>query len=111
MTLAEWETYCQRRGVMVLAAEEEGDLAGWAVAESCPQRLHIRTLEGDRAACRLLLNRLVMAAGERDLSGWVPLDRPDLRRMFRRLGFVLGGTGHHAGTPSSFYAWNRNADL
>jgi hypothetical protein len=107
----EWAAYCKSRGIVALVAEVEEDLIGWAVAGSCPHRLHIRGLEGGTAVCRLLLDRLVRAAGERDLSGWAARDRADVRRMFRRLGFAKGGIGARDGVPSVFYFWNRNADV
>jgi hypothetical protein len=109
LTPAEWASYCHRKGLIVFAAERDGELVGFAVAESCPHRIHVRRLEGDTHTCRRLLGRLVRAAGERDLSGWVPTDRPDLRRMFRRLGFIRGGRGHPEGRPASFYYWDRNS--
>jgi L-amino acid N-acyltransferase YncA len=107
----EWETYCKDRGVFVLVAEEEGNLVGWAVAESSPRCLYILRIEGDTATCRLLLGRLVRVAGERDLGGWVAHDRPAVRRLFQRLGFVKGGRFIRDGVPSVFYYWDRNADL
>jgi hypothetical protein len=110
MTTAEWQSYCRSKGPLVFVAERDEDLVGYAVAESCPQRVHIRSLVGDTRTGRLLLDRLVMAAGERDLSGWVPADRRDLRRLFRRRGFVRGGRGYHEGRPAYFYFWDRNKD-
>jgi hypothetical protein len=108
MTTAEWQSYCRGKGLLVLVAEQDDELVGYAVAQSCPQRVHIRDLVGDTRTGRLLLDRLVMAAGERDLSGWVPADRPDLRRLFRRRGLVRDGTGYHEGRPAYFYFWDRN---
>jgi L-amino acid N-acyltransferase YncA len=106
-----WEAYCKDQGVFVLVAEEEGDLVGWAVAESSPRCLYILRIEGDTDACRLLLGKLVRVAGERDLGGWVAHDRPAVRRLFQRLGFVRGGNGFRDGIPSVFYYWDRNADV
>jgi len=106
-----WEAYVKRCGVMALAAEEEGNLVGWAVAESCPHRLHILGIEGDTETCQMLLDRLVKAAGERDLSGWLARDRPDIRQLFKRLGFFKGRSGISDGVPSVFYFWDRNADV
>jgi hypothetical protein len=108
LTTAEWQAYCRSKGLLVFVAERDEDLVGYAAAESCPRRVHVLRLEGDTATCRLLLDRLVRAAGERDLSGWVPADRPDLRRLFRRRGFVRDGTGYHEGRPAYFYFWDRN---
>jgi L-amino acid N-acyltransferase YncA len=110
MSPAEWAAYCKSCGVMVLVAEEEDTLVGWAVAESSPRCLDILRIEGDTDTCRLLLGRLMGAAGERDLSGWVARDRPDLRRLFQRQGFVKGGRFIRDGVPSVFYYWDRNPD-
>jgi hypothetical protein len=107
----EWEAYCKDRGVFALVAEREGDLVGWAVAESSPRSLDILRIEGGTDVCRLLLGRLVRVAGERDLSGWVARDRPDVRRLFKRLGFFKGGRCIRDGVPSCFYFWDRNADV
>jgi hypothetical protein len=104
------QSYCRSKGLLVFVAERDDDLVGYAVAESCPHRVHVRRLEGDTDTCRLLLDRLVGAAGERDLSGWVPAGRPDLRRLFRRRGFVRVGRGYHEGRPAYFYFWDRNKD-
>ena len=59
-----WHAYCRVRGLLALAAERDADLVGFAVAESYPEAVHILSLVGDNHACRLLLRRLVMAAGE-----------------------------------------------
>jgi hypothetical protein len=106
----EWESYHRRKGLLVFAAEQDDDLVGFAVAESCPHRILIRRLEGDTDTCASLLDRLVQAAGERDLSGWVPAGRPDLRRLFRRRGFTRVGRGYPGGRPAQFYFWDRNKD-
>jgi hypothetical protein len=111
MTPAEWAAYCKSRGVIVLVAEEEGTLVGWAVAESFPRCLEVLRIEGDTETCRLLLGHLVRAAGERDISGPAPLDRPDLSRLFERLGFVRSGNGLCDGVPSASFYLDRNPDL
>jgi hypothetical protein len=108
MTAAEWQSYCRSKGLLVFVAERDEDLVGYTAAESCPRRVHIRDLVGDTRTGRLLLDRLVMVAGERDLSGWVPADRPDLRRLFRRRGFVSVGRGYPQGRPAYFLFWDRN---
>jgi hypothetical protein len=84
---------------------------GFAVAESCPRALHILDLEGDSPACRLLLDRMVRLAGERDLTAWLPPGRPDLHRMVRRLGFVQSRSGHLQRRSSRFDRWDRNRDV
>ena len=100
-----------RKGLSALVAERDGELMGFAVAESCPRALHILDLEGDTKACRLLLDRMVMLAGERDMTAWLPLGRPDLHRMVRRLGFARSRSGNYQGRASCFYYWERNRDV
>jgi hypothetical protein len=111
MTPQQWQDYCQRRGVLAVVAEQDGVLVGWAVAESGARFLHVRRLEGHPQACRLLLDRLVRLAGERDLTGWVWADRPELQRLFVRLGFVRQAAAEVGGRPASFYFWDRNSEL
>src|SRR5215831_8797137 len=82
-----WRSFCKRLGVVALAAEEDGELAGFAVAESNPRVVHFLNLEGGTDACRLLLTRLVMLAGERDMSGWCPAVRTDVLKMLEDRGF------------------------
>jgi hypothetical protein len=111
MTPLSWEDYCQEKGLSALVAERDGELVGFAVAESSPRVLYILNLEGDTPACRLLLDSLVLLAGERDMTGWLPLDRPDLHRMAQRLGFVQSQEGDFQGRPSCLYRWDRNKDV
>jgi hypothetical protein len=106
-----WETFCREKGLSALVAERHGELMGFAVTESCPRALHILDLEGDTKACRLLLDRMVMLAGERDMTAWLPLGRPDLHRMVRRLGFARSRSGNYQGRASCFYYWERNRDV
>jgi hypothetical protein len=108
LTPAEWASYSRGKGLLVFVAEHDGDLVGLAVADSYPRRIHARRLEGGTGTCHRLFDRLVRAAGERDLSGWVPADRPDLRRLFRRRGFVRVGRGYPEGRPAYLYFWDRN---
>jgi hypothetical protein len=103
-----WDALCQARGLLALAAEQDEELVGFAVAESSPQVLHILTLKGDPNVCRLLLQRLVMLAGERDVSGWFPLDQVEVRKMVERLGFV---PNTFQSEHSCYYRWNRNQDV
>jgi hypothetical protein len=103
-----WEAFCRQRGLVALAAEQEGELVGFAVAESHPQVLCIFNLEGDTRICLRLLSRLVRLAGERDLAAWLPLDRTDLRRLTQQLGFVRAAQDTCGSRPSLFYYWDRN---
>jgi hypothetical protein len=111
MTPKEWLAYCQERGVVAFAADADGELVGFAAAESDAKAVHIVLLEGDLDTCRILLNRLVMLAGERDMSGWVPVDCPDVRQLVRQRGFVQVGEAEAGGRLSCFYYWCRNEDV
>jgi hypothetical protein len=106
-----WRSFCQRLGVVALAAEEDGELAGFAVAESNARVVHFLNLEGGTDACRLLLTRLVMLAGERDMSGWCPAARPDVREMLEDRGFDREAQDDIQGRPSHLYRWRRNEDV
>lgn len=103
-----WDTFCRLRGLVAFAAEQEGELAGFAVAESHPEVLCIFNLEGDTDTCRHLLSRLVRMAGERDLAAWLHLERTDLHRLAQHLGFVRTGYDLCRSRPSLFYFWDRN---
>src|SRR5215470_1597462 len=91
ITRSQWGTFCKRRALVALAAEQDGELAGFAVAGSRPGLVHILNLEGGTDACRRLLGRLVMVAGERDMSGWCPAARADVREMLEDRGFGREG--------------------
>jgi hypothetical protein len=101
----EWLADCRERGVVALAAERDGEPAGFAVAASDQQAVYVLKLEGDAGTCRLLLDRLVRFAGERDMAACEQAGRPDIVRMFQDLGFV-----RHGGGPC-FYHWDRNANV
>jgi hypothetical protein len=108
LTPEEWSACCRERGVVAFAAEQDGEPVGFAVAESDPHALHVVELEGDAGTCRVLLDRLVRLAGERDMSGWVPAGRPALRQLVERLGFVRLAGPAPGGSPSFLYYWSRN---
>jgi hypothetical protein len=42
-----WHAYCKVRGLLALAAVQNADLVGFAVAESVPDVVHILSLVGD----------------------------------------------------------------
>jgi hypothetical protein len=111
LTPRQRDALCARRGLLALAAERGAARLGYAVAESHPQAVHFLDLDGDTETCRALLSRLVRVAGERNMSGWVPRERADVRRLLRRLGFVRLGKGRFRGRPSYLYFWDRNEDL
>jgi hypothetical protein len=52
----------------------------------------------------------VRAAGERDLTAWLPAERRDLRRLLKGLGFTKEAAGHSQGRAMSFYSWDRSGD-
>jgi hypothetical protein len=107
----DWAAFCRARGFVALAAEEAEELVGFAVAESQPQVLHVLSLEGSLAVCRLLLGRLVRAAGERDLSGRFPASRADLLALLEATGFTRQPGDDSREGPSCLYRWRRNECL
>jgi hypothetical protein len=108
---AQWEARCTGGRLLAFAAEE-GDVAvGFAVAVSHPQGVHVLTLEGTAPTCGLLLERLVRAAGERDLSVCCPAERADLRGLLRRRGFARRGYSDVAVTVASLYHLDRQEGL
>jgi hypothetical protein len=111
LTPQEWHAFCRARGLVAFAAENEGVRVGFAAAESDAKAVHVISLEGEADICFLLLRRLVLLAGERDMSGWVPVDRPDLGALFEGLGFFRSAPGEPGGRPSAFYYWCRNDDV
>jgi hypothetical protein len=111
LTPTQWLAFCQERGLVAFTAERDQGPVGFAAAESDATAVHVVLLEGDADACRVLLDRLVRLAGERDLSGWVPVDRPDLRGLFEGLGFFCSAQAEPGGRPSWFYYWCRNEDV
>lgn len=88
-----WEEFCRERGFLAFAAEDDGELAGLAVAESHPSALRVVHLEGTADACTLLLDRLVRLAGERDVAAGCREDREDLRGLLEARGFTRAYAG------------------
>jgi hypothetical protein len=105
---ATWKIVCQERGFVTLVAGSDDELVGYAVAESHPSVLHIVNLEGDAKTSHRLLEILVKMAGERNMSGWCPIDRLAVQRMFRQVGFVRRGKEDFQGRPAYLYCWDRN---
>jgi hypothetical protein len=105
-----WEALCKERGLVAFAAREDEEVAGFAVAESHSNLVHVLNLEGDARACRLLLDRLVRLAGERAVGGWFPVARTDLREMLEGLGFTRICQDEFRGRPSYLYRRGRRLD-
>jgi hypothetical protein len=101
-------TFCRDRGLVAFAAERGEELAGFAVAESDARAIHFLNLEGDATTCGVLLDRLARLAGERDVSGWCPADREDVRRLLEERGFERRYRDDFMGVPCYLYHCNRN---
>jgi hypothetical protein len=99
----------ERRGLVAFAAEEQGELAAIALAESEPQALHVVAVEGRPDACLLLLERLVRLAGERDVTAWSRDDKPDYQEMLEGLGFSVMDSVKADGRHAFFHRLCRNA--
>jgi hypothetical protein len=97
-----------QEGVFALAAKEGGKVVGFAVARSCPQAICFLWLEGDLRTCHSLVARLIRQAGERDVCGWCPVCRPDLRRLLEQCGFVRQVREWLAEQEMDFYYLARN---
>jgi hypothetical protein len=89
MTTAQWEACCKQQCFLALAAERDGGLAGFAIAESHPWVVRVLGMEGDARTCRVLLGCLVKRAGERDISVCCPVAQSDILEMIEAMGFSL----------------------
>ena len=105
MTAAMWATFCQECGLVAFTANADGAVVGWAVAESYPERLRILKLEGRPDAEGLLLDRLTRLAGERDVAGVFPVDKPDLLALLEGRGYIRQGRRTFLAQP--VYAYRR----
>jgi hypothetical protein len=94
--------------LLAFVAKEEERAVGLALAESHPGRVHVFVLEGTTDACRLLLERLVRLAGERDVSVWCPAARLDVRELLEQRGFARLAQGDFVGRPSYLYFCRRS---
>jgi hypothetical protein len=103
LTSEQFQAFCQRRGLLAFAAEEDGILAGFAIAESQPGGVHVLSLEGDKKACHLLLERLVQLAGERDMTVWCPTTHDYVLDLLEGRGFVRRRQDDFQGRPSFLY--------
>ncbi len=106
-----WEIICEERGLRAFAADLNGEMAGFVLAESRPKLVHVLNLEGETGACRLLLDQMVRQAGERNISGWFPVVRTDIHEMLLGLGFSSLFKDDYQGRPSFLFHWERNRDL
>lgn len=106
-----WNKWLRDKTLLAFIAEQDDMPVGLAIAESHPHVLHVITLEGDSFPCRLLLDRLVRRAGERDVSVWCPADRIDIQAMLDGLGFARQYGDDWQGRPSFLYHWARNEDV
>jgi hypothetical protein len=103
MTPTEWELWCEQPSFLALVAERDGGLAGFAIAESHPQKVQVLTMAGDVGTCRVLLGCLVKRTGERELSVWCPAARSDVREMIEGMGFALQIPNDFEDPPSFLY--------
>jgi hypothetical protein len=87
MTPEQCREVCLDRGLVALATGDEDEQVGFAVAESDHEAVRFLLLDGDAGTCGLLLDRLERLAGERDVGGWCPAARPDLRGLLEGRGF------------------------
>jgi hypothetical protein len=111
MSPTQWDAYCEEKGLLAFAAEEEGDLVALSMAESVPQALHVVSIEGRPDACHLLLEKFVRLAGERDVTAWCPRGNDDLSRMLEELGFAWMHAAGIGGRTSYFYRLCRNGEV
>lgn len=103
-----WNAFCRERGLFALVADADGTPVGLTVAESTPEVVRFLALEGNAAACSLLLERLLRMAGERDVGGWCPTDRYDLRGLLDGAGFRRRTESDCRGQPCCYYHLSRN---
>ena len=89
---ARWEAGCAAGKYLVFAAQRDEDPVGFAVAESHPCGLVALALEGGGGATRLLLERVIRAAGERDVGVFCPAGQTGLRDLLLGRGFVRAAT-------------------
>jgi hypothetical protein len=89
MTPTQWELCCAQSSFLALVAELGGGLAGFAIAESHPQKVQVLTMAGNIDTCHVLLCCLVKRAGERDISICCPVAQSDILEMIEGMGFAL----------------------
>ena len=109
LTAVQWDARWENHGLVAFAAEEGGSLWAFALAESHPQIVHLTHLAGRLDACRLLLDRLELLAGERDLSGVVPVHLTEVQALLEERGFVRIWQEDVRGWPVYVYHWDRGS--
>lgn len=105
-----WEAWLREGTLLGVVVEQDRVAVGFAVAESHPQVLHVVRLEGDTETCLLLVERLVRLSGERDVSVWCPVARPDVQQILEGMGFARLVRDAFLGRPSNLYRWKREDD-
>jgi hypothetical protein len=105
---ARWEAGCTAGKYLLFTAQRGGTPVGFAIASSDPRRLRVAILAGEAGAAGPLLDRVLRAAGERDVSVWCPAGHARLRALLRRRGFARVGRSDDSGPPSYLYHLSRN---
>jgi hypothetical protein len=105
-----WDPWSRVGTLRAFVAEEAGRGVGLALADFHPRLVQVFTLEGTTDACGLLLERLVRAAGERDVSVWCPAARIDVRELLEQKGFARQVQGDFLGRPSYLFSRGRNQE-
>ena len=103
-----WEAGCTAGSFLAFTAQRGGNPVGFAVASSDPRQLRVAALVGEAGAAGPLLDRVVRAAGERDVSVWCPAGHARLRALLRRRGFARVGRSDDGGPPADLYHLSRN---
>jgi hypothetical protein len=96
-----WEDDCTAGKYLAFAAQRGPDPVGLAVASSTPGRLRVVGPAGEAWAVAPLLDRVMRAAGERDVSVWCAADNAGLRDLLVRRGFLRVGQSE-PGEPLAF---------
>jgi hypothetical protein len=97
----------ERLGLVVLVAQDGGEQEDLGLAASHPGQVQVIYLDGAPRACRLLLDRLVRLAGERDVSMWCPAEQTAIGTMHEEKGFVFLCRDESQCPPPSLYRLRR----
>jgi hypothetical protein len=108
LTPAQWDAVWENHNLIAFAAGEGDSPRALVLAEDHAQLVHMAHLEGRADACRLLLDRLVLLAGERDMSALVPVARTEVHALLEESGFVRVGEEDRGGGRCYVYLWNRS---